>query len=138
MTVTNFYFIFIFLFCRASKVLTRKELQNYTIAYFALVLPLNGNLNFTSIASFGISMKRSKQTYPMNHPSNAPNRSANILVLPKPQLFATMALPTKLSPNTLKRQLKKIQAFAKWQKRRSRHPPPHPIFLQEDVAQQKF
>ena len=116
---TFLFTLFLFLFYRISKVSTQKERQNYIIVCFVLVLPLNGNPSFTSIAFFDIFTGRSRLTFQMTHRSNVQKLSANTLVLQKQQLFAIMALLTKLSLSTSKRQLRKTQVW-KWQKRRLR------------------
>ena len=123
--------------CRPSKVLTQKERQSYIIVCFALVLPLSGNQSSTNIAFFVISMRRSNPTSPTILRSNVLKLSANTLVLQKPQLCAIMALRTKLSLSTSKKQLKRTQVW-KWQKRRLRHQPRHcPMYQPEDVVLSK-
>ena len=116
---------------RQSNVLIQKERQNYIIACFVLVLPSNGNQNSTNIAYSDILMKRLRPTFQMIPHLNAQKLSVNTLVLQKLQLFAIMALPTKLLLNTLKRQLRRIQVW-KWQKRRLRLPHHCLIFQLED------
>ena len=129
---------FCFFICRPSKVLIQKERRSYIIVCFALVLPLSGNQSFISIAFFDIFMKRSKPIFQVIHHLDALKVSANTLVLQKPQLFAIMALLTKLSLSTSKKQLRKTQVW-KWQKRRLRHQlHPCPIYQREDVVLEIF